>query len=243
MKRLISVLSCLVAMIFIIGVSEVSAQYTYMFRDSLGTYKVKFRPHDPNARIGVSPSKPLLPGTHDLRFSLAWGATNRYGLNINWNETIGHYDDYINTPNYLSNDHFYTFNFDYGYWATEWFSIGANVTWVMGCCNVYNDKTEQRVDRLRQDFVTVMPIIRFAWLRRGAVQLYSSLGLGLGIERYKPSRSNFYDTYITRGYCAYDLKFLGLSVGRKWFGFMEFGWGSRGVINVGFGCRINSKNK
>jgi hypothetical protein len=86
-----------------------------------------------------------------------------------------------------------------------------------------------------------MPVARFAWYRQGIVQLYSSAGLGLGIERrerYWNGKENLWGCY-----CAFDFKPLGISVGRKWFGFAEVGYGSRGVINVGFGCRINSNVK
>lgn len=241
MKRLFLIFTSLVAMIFIIGVSDASAQYTYKFCDSLGIYEVKFRPHNPDTRFSISHTKPLLPGTHDFRFSLAWGSLNGWGENINTSESMGQFVDFVNY--YPSNDHYYTFNLDYGYWAKEWLSVGGNVTWVMGVCNVYENGTHKRVDRLRQDFVSVMPTFRFAWLRRGVVQMYSSIGLGLGVERYRASYAGSDKVYRTNYYCAFDLKFLGLSVGRKWFGFMELGYGSRGIINAGFGYRFNAKTK
>lgn len=240
MKHLLNTLSCLAVMVFVIGVVEASAQHTYKFRDSLGTYTVKFVPNSTDTRFKISPTKPLVPDTHELRLGLAWGAANSYGVNINWNESMSFYGSKWEQGLYcLSNDHYYTFNLDYGYWTNEWLCVGANATWVMGLCNVYNVTNYKRVHTLRHDFVTVMPTARFAWLRRGIVQMYSSLGFGLGIER-----SDRYSGYNkTSCYCAFDFKFVGLSVGRKWFGFIEAGYGSRGIVNAGFGCRINSKTK
>lgn len=63
-------------MLFIIGVTDVTAQHTYKFSDSLGTYTVKFRPHVPDTQFALSPTKPLLPNTHELRLSTSWGAAN-----------------------------------------------------------------------------------------------------------------------------------------------------------------------
>ena len=80
-------------------------------------------------------------------------------------------------------------------------------------------------------------------LRSEGYAKHASIGLGLGVERYRASYAGSDKVYRTNYYCAFDLKFLGLSVGRKWFGFMELGYGSRGVINAGFGYRFNAKTK
>ena len=244
MKRQFCVLSCLVVMLLIIGVSDLSAQHTYKFSDSLGTYTVKFQPNNSDAQFAVSPTKPLIPETHELRLSTSWGATNRWGGIIAWNESINNNVDWSYYRKYdIANDHYYTINLDYGYWVKEWFSIGVSATWVMGVSNIYDRMTRERLDTRHQDFVNIMPNMRFAWLRRGVVQLYSSFGLGVGIERYDMAQNLSVSNYNTDIYCAFDFKFFGLSVGRKWFGFAELGYGSRGVFNFGFGCRINSNIK
>ena len=245
MKRLTNLPTCLVMMLFIIGVTDVTAQHTYKFSDSLGTYTVKFRPHVPDTQFALSPTKPLLPNTHELRLSTSWGATNSWGGVISWNENIGRY--YTTQSDYYkydySDSHYYTINLDYVYWAKEWLSVGVSATWVMGLRNLYDSQTRKRVDTQHQDFISIMPTVRFAWLRRGVVQLYSSFSLGLGVEHYLLNSDVGRPIYNTLYYCAFDIKPVGVSVGRKWFGFAELGYGSRGVFNIGFGCRINSNMK
>lgn len=113
----------------------------------------------------------------------------------------------------------------------------------MGLRNLYDSQTRKRVDTQHQDFISIMPTVRFAWLRRGVVQLYSSFSLGLGVEHYLLNSDVGRPIYNTLYYCAFDIKPVGVSVGRKWFGFAELGYGSRGVFNIGFGCRINSNMK
>jgi hypothetical protein len=241
MKRVKQIVLCLVAMLLTLGVWEASAQHTYKFRDSLGTYKVIFTPNDTNTKFALSPTKPLAPRTHELRLSTSWGATNYWGEISNYDE-IGYLgNDFSYDTSYYGPSHHYAINLEYGYWVNEWFSIGANATWLIGQCNIFNKYTHERVFTSREDCISIMPIARFAWYRQGMVQLYSSAGIGIGIERrvrYWNGKENLIDPY-----CAFDFKFLGLSVGKKWFGFAEVGYGARGVVNVGFGCRINDKVK
>lgn len=240
MRRIKQMVLCLASLLLVAGVWDVSAQHTYKFRDSLGTYKVTFTPHSTETKLGQSPTKPLTARTHELRLSTAWGATNYWSEISNYDE-LYYYGDSLNEAKYFGPSHRYTFTLDYGYWATEWCSIGASATWIIGHRNIFDSYTHKRLLALREDHIAIMPIVRFAWYRQGIVQMYSSFGLGLGIERYV----RYWDgkENIIEPYCAFDFKFLGFVVGRKWFGFAEVGYGSRGVINVGFGCRINSKVK
>lgn len=231
---------CLIALMIVACGFRAEAQHTYKFRDSLGTYKVIFTPHENYTQFASSPSKPLAARTHELRLSTSWGSTNYYGEIAN-HDNIGYITEELYDTSYEGPNHHYTLIFDYGYWANEWFSIGFNATWLIGRCNYFDRYNQQRVFTSREDCISIMPVARFAWYRQGIVQLYSSAGLGLGIERrerYWNGKENLWDCY-----CAFDFKPLGISVGRKWFGFAEVGYGSRGVINVGFGCRINSNVK
>lgn len=231
---------CLVATLFVVGAWSAEAQHTYKFRDSLGIYTVKFTPHSADTKFAQSLHKPLVPRTHELRLSTSWGATDFYGEISNHNE-ISYIGDYDYDSSYYGPSHRYTINLEYGYWVNEWFSIGANATWLIGHRNIFNKYTHECVLTSREDCISIVPIARFAWYRRSNVQLYSSAGIGIGIER-RVRHWNGKENLI-EPYCAFDFKFLGISVGKKWFGFAEVGYGARGVVNVGFGCRINNKVK
>jgi hypothetical protein len=86
------------------------------------------------------------------------------------------------------------------------------------------------------DYISIMPIARFTWLRRGIVELYSSLGATAGIEHWVHYLNGKQHTY--RPYLSYDIKPIGISVGRRWYGFMEAGYGARGIVNIGVGHRF-----
>ena len=80
-----------------------------------------------------------------------------------------------------------------------------------------------------------MPIVRFAWLRRGIVQLYSGVGLGFAVGYNE--KIDYNDTLFD---VAYDVTFIGLSIGRDIFGYIDIGVGNRGVISAGIGYRFNN---
>lgn len=235
-KRIVRMMAIAVAVV-VCTTTELYAQHRYHFRDSLGTYEVKFTPAQRDAQFESSPTKPLLPKSHELRLGISWGATDYYGERANnGSNTL---DKYMEQPHYSGPAHWYSASFDYGYWINEWASVGGTATWVGGIRNYYNPINHQRIDSQELHHVAIMAIGRFAWLHHGIVQLYSSFALGVGIEM-----SESYDgRALNYAYCAFDIKPLGISVGRRWFGYAEVGYGSRGVFNIGFGYRINSKQR
>lgn len=237
MKQQKSALRAVVLLlILIIGSTPLFAQHTYKFIDELGTYEVKFTPRDPNTEFSQSPTKPLAPKTHELRYGIAWGGTDWFGTPaFGWE--LGSFN--TSEHGYTSATVWLTHNFDYGYWINEWLSVGGTVTWTSGRCHLYSNKTHAKLDTSHVDYVGFMPTVRFAWIRRGIVQVYSSLSLGAGFE----VRENYLDENIYEAFCAFDFKPLGLSVGRNFFGFVELGYGTRGIVNAGIGYRFNSKIK
>ena len=84
-----------VALIGMLSASVAQAQYTYKFKDELGTYKVTFTPANSNTMFEASYSKPLNPKTHELRISSTWGGTDDMGIAANHTLSyIGNSDDY-----------------------------------------------------------------------------------------------------------------------------------------------------
>lgn len=233
-----NVVLALMALLLMVGIEESAAQHTYKFRDSLGTYTVKFTPNEATTTIAASPTRPINIGMHELRLSTSFGASDAWG-NAAFNNEINYYgsSDLNSHQWYGGPSHRYTIVFDYGYYATEWLSVGASAAWMIGHRNIFESYTHRHLRTLREDNIAIMPIARFAWFRRNIVQLYSSVGLGLGIDRWQ--RDYYGIENMVDFYFACDFKFLGITIGRKWFGFAEVGVGSRGIINVGFGCRIN----
>lgn len=239
MKRVALTFYGMVLMVLAVALpAEAMAQYTYKFRDTLGTYEVRFTPASKSSRFTYSRTKPLLPHTHEIRLGTSFGGTT-------WDNCVAHgfdisyHGDSLDRPIDYGPTHHYTLSLDYGYWVNEWLSVGASVTYMAGLRNIFDDYTKERMMTLHEDDLSIMPIVRMAWYRRGIVQLYSSVGVGIGLNiwsRYYDGREIMHEIY-----CAFDLKPLGIAVGRRCFGFVEVGYGSRGLINAGFGVRINNK--
>jgi hypothetical protein len=91
-------------------------------------------------------------------------------------------------------------------------AFAANGIWK----NTYDNLTEQKTGRVSGFSATVMPQVRFNWINRDILKLYSSLGLGLTI-------GSFDDRSESWG--SFQLGLLGIQVGRRFFVFGEAGCG------------------
>lgn len=173
---------------------------------------------------------------HDIRLSWSIGARGNYGLASHTSLSyIGDLDNSIYEPQ-AGKTLWLSASLDYGYRVNEWFSIGGSMAWSAGICNLYDNQTHERWDTIHVDYISLMPIARFTWLRRDIVELYSSLGATAGIEHWVHYLNGKHHTY--RPYLSYDIKPIGISVGRRWYGFMEAGYGARGIVNIGVGHRF-----
>jgi hypothetical protein len=173
---------------------------------------------------------------HDIRLSWNIGARGNYGLASHTSlGYIGDLDNTIYEPQ-EGKTLWISASLDYGYRVNKWFSIGGCLAWSAGICNLYDSQTLERWDTMHVDYISIMPIARFTWLHRGIVELYSSLGATAGIEHWVHYLNGKQHTY--RPYLSYDIKPIGISVGRRWYGFMEAGYGARGIVNIGVGHRF-----
>ena len=173
---------------------------------------------------------------HDIRLSWVLGARGNYGLASHI--SLGYVGDLDNTPLEPTADNtiWLTASLDYGYKVNEWFSVGGSLAWTAGICNLYDSETLKRWDTMHVDYISLMPIARFTWLRRGIVELYSSIGATAGIEHWMHYTNG--EQHTLRPYLSYDIKPIGITVGGKWYGFAETGYGARGIFNIGFGRRF-----
>lgn len=217
---------------------QTEAQYRYTFRDSIGVYKVEFTPHDRDSNLAERMGIPLAMGTHELRIGVGhisavhggnytsdawypWYPSETYGPEVSpgWG---------VASPQWI------TLNGEYGYWLKDWLYIGGSAAWTMGFAKCYDMATLERLSTYNYNSISIMPEVRFAWLRRGIVQLYSGIGLGIQatIDEGVYGKRNYFDM-------AYDVTFFGISVGRKWFCYFDIGAGSRGALSLGLGYRFN----
>ena len=171
-----------------------------------------------------------LPFRHEIR--LGWcGYPSIDAMNFTGYGNLGHYEytpvqdifmsDFGKT--YMTGNIVAEIDFHIRKWFTFAVSAAVNPIW----------KPATEVSQREAGYVlTLMPHARFYWVNREMVRMYSSLGVGVTAGQMKGT----YDT-ISESYLSAQLVPIGITVGRKSFGFAEVGYGSvyiGGMIGVGY---------
>ena len=141
---------------------------------------------------------------------------------------------YDNAATYNKERSTNTWTFSYTYNFTRIFSLQASLSYEGGWDEYYSRADDSLVGMTECHYLTPMLTARFSWLNRNLVRIYSSVGAGIAVsltdEYYTVSDdgvSTHPETYI-----SLQVTPVGISVGRKLFGFFELGVGT---IYVG-GC-------
>ena len=82
----------------------------------------------------------------------------------------------------------------------------------------------------KEKFFTLMPSFQYSFLQKRSIRLYSELSAGVAF-----TKTNFYDKE-ERGNAvqgAYQVTFLGFRFGRRIAGFIDLGYGYKGVAQLG----------
>ena len=132
------------------------------------------------------------------------------------------------------------FSMDYHYRASKWFWLGLTAGY-----NLYKEKGYGEPENLtwqyKEHHFLIMPSLRFSYLNRPHLTLYSGLSVGLYIKHGLEYIDN--DLLFTpmtpdhnRVFSAFQLTAFGLKAGAKhWFGSFELGAGIKGFVNFGVG--------
>jgi hypothetical protein len=160
-----------------------------------------------------------------------------------------------NLPNTVCTDLLYTpvFSFDYHYRAAKWFWLGLSTGYGFYKESHYPDgivSPDLRYWLCKQHNFLIMPSLRFSYLNRPHITLYSGLDIGLLIVKRTPERmiqfveegfspdddpSDWPDKR-TDVFSAFQLTAFGVKAGAKhWFGSFEAGIGIKGFVNLGVG--------
>lgn len=216
---------------------SLEAQTRFTFQDSLGTYKVVFRPHVQSHSDAIRYRKPLVAGTHELRLGMGYAAQLATGdlttdswWNPSWN------DDFKVDGMQVREPSWYTVGVEGGRWYRDWLYVGGAFVWSGGFSRIINGGRHEYAGTYSYHNYALLPIVRFAWVRRGIVQLYSGLGFGLAFSHSDSPKGRDYNVDS-----SFDFTFIGISVGRDLFGYFDISGGSRGVISFGIGYRFFNK--
>ena len=93
----------------------------------------------------------------------------------------------------------------------------------------YDPESGAYQGRVGNYLMGAMANFRFEYLRRECVQLYSGCAVGAGVR--------FTDSKILPTLMV-DWTYIGISFGRKFFGYTEFGGGVSGFLRAGIGGRF-----
>lgn len=125
-----------------------------------------------------------------------------------------------------------TLGLSYSKQIKPWLGVGAKAMFAATWQSEYDVYTNAPLYNYNMYNIAALLDFRFSWLRREKVEMYSSVAAGLmaHIERANGGLVPMF-----------DVAFLGLKVGKKFYGFIEIGAGVGGSARGGFGIRFNSK--
>lgn len=124
----------------------------------------------------------------------------------------------------------------YNYRITPILEAGGVFSYAGFYRNRYATESGAVTGRYRDHYYTLMATVRLSWLNRPWIRMYSSLSLGAQWERERLYDGEKYGHSGMTG----QLSLLGLSVGRRFFGFVEVGFGALGTTIFGVGYRFDA---
>ena len=122
---------------------------------------------------------------------------------------------------------------EYYYHLTPGVAVGGVLTYAS--CKAEDDKTKQK--DLSETFITVMPSVKFNWLRKKNFGMYSALSAGVMFASVsvegaaKTADPDAKDETVTR--FMFQGTALGLEFGGNFRGFVEAGLGEKGELCAG----------
>lgn len=85
----------------------------------------------------------------------------------------------------------------------------------------------------RQSHYTMAAEMTYRWIKKDLVNMYSGIGIGYTFTNSYADLLNGESEDINSGHVTGQLNLIGLRVGKKFGVFTEFGFGYKGIINLG----------
>ena len=120
---------------------------------------------------------------------------------------------------------------EYNHYRNEWLVIGVKAHFSAIEGDIHAPESGAFKYRAGHYLVGGLFNWRFEYLRRESVQLYSSCGVGVGVRITKP-------TTLTLPVLMVDWTYIGVTFGKRVFGYAEFGGGINGFLRAGIGGRF-----
>ncbi len=138
-----------------------------------------------------------------------------------------------------STDWYGSYGVQYHHNFKWWIQYGVKATAEFSR-NYRYSKNWSSIDGHRNDSVwELMPSVRFTYLNRKWVRLYSGLDMGVAIQYsddklYEPGHTGKY----LESHFAFNMTPIGINVGKKVYGMFEFNIGAASFIKFGIGYRL-----
>ena len=123
---------------------------------------------------------------------------------------------------------------EYFYHVKNWLGVGGILAYGENKQDVYLLGDKDGVSK--NTYLTLMPAVKFDWLRKKHFGMYSKLAVGATLrnEKYNsdiPSSKDYSDSEV---HVNWQASFLGLEAGSPTFrGFIELGTGEQGIALIG----------
>ena len=179
---------------------------------------------------------------HEVRFEVGDPLGVFFLMNLYGEKNYGQTTEYTFEPNRGLSSSFRAtpvFSFNYHYRLTKWLWAGAMVNYAY-----YKDHTDYGYDfydSRNQHCITLMPELRFSYLNRPHVTIYSAVAAGATLFFGKVLNANLYAEEISlektrKVYPTLQLTAFGVRAGGEHlFGTFELGAGIKGFASAGIG--------
>ncbi|MBO4786781.1 MAG: hypothetical protein J5510_06915 [Prevotella sp.] len=128
---------------------------------------------------------------------------------------------------------------EYFYHVKPWLGVGGVFTYGQNKQDVFSSKDKVGVSK--NSYITVMPAVKFDWLRKNNFGMYSKLAVGATFRSEKfdsqdPLFNNYDDNNV---HFNWQASLIGIEAGSPTLrGFVELGVGEQGIILAGVRCKF-----
>ncbi|MBB2949477.1 hypothetical protein [Sphingobacterium sp. JUb56] len=124
----------------------------------------------------------------------------------------------------------------YRYALSNRFSIGADLSYANASSDMKNKSTNEITYR-KSNFYMVLPTAKYSYVKRGIIDFYGTVASG-AILANGSDRTDHEKTTTNDIIFAFQVNPLGLRIGKDWGGFLEAGYGFKGIFALGASYRF-----
>ncbi|MBR5036625.1 MAG: hypothetical protein IKX69_05510 [Prevotella sp.] len=135
----------------------------------------------------------------------------------------------------LENEKFFgPISVEYFYHVKNWLGVGGILAYGVNTQDVMSGS--DKIGESKNSYLTLMPAVKFDWLRKKNFGMYSKLAVGATLrnEKYDSSNNSNNDYSDSEVHMNWQVSLLGIEAGGPTIrGFLEFGTGEQGIALIG----------